>query len=1334
MTNEYLLIKFNLQIPDELYINENVLKFCLEQKDINQIEKFQSRAWNEANIQLFIELYESRKLYYVPGLLLRNNKVLSYFLEKDMDCYDFTEDSWTNDNINLFFKKEDITYIPIGLQSNNYALSKILDMHIYDLIGYFKENAWTKELITRYFNEVSTDDFEINEQLLNNSEVIKYILANGLVKQYKDFFSNYNLTNEDVESYIDSLKENKTSFIEFPNSSSLLKRVLEEKLDKYYSSFNDKAWTDECINTYLNNYSISEYSIPNILKSNSSLLHYILTNTIDFDYNVFNSTAWNEDNIKLFEKLLLNNSYNHELPYCFKSETKMLEFFILNHLTRYFNFFYNGAWTKEITSLFIGVYLANDIDVDMPFYLRYRSEVLKYVLLYNKKQYYNFFVEEAWTEENAEIIEEQIKRGLPKEMIPDILKSSKHFLNYVLDNKLSDYYDFFDSLTGINTESDKYYRILKEQPSLNLPKWFTSSARSLQIILGNPENNIYVKLFNEYAWSQDNATMYFNYFKQEKDIIIYQSMYKSSNVLNELLKQKICIDKLKYFSTDLWTESNIKDLINIISDNELIKQTLHSNFNLLVNINLKKELLKYMLDNYQELNVDKINKFSEIIVNIDNSNSSEIERLKEELAPLLVNSENSEEDFKMIEKIFLSNHLPSVAKKFYVYQIFHKNITEVKDTISPVLQHHRQYQDYIILSDLLKINIESNNDSLRNYLIRLNKGHILFMRVLQDNLTLEKLSYEDFNMLDDYTKNVYLLYNSSRYAKDTKFELTDDLISDAKKLVNLLKVEPENLLDRIIRMYFGLVGINTYDEVVKRLMESSVNATKKGIKHAEEGLIIQKGDFIKGINSVTFLDNILNNGSVATEFLGGSAKKDGDCTPLDTDCSIIEEQQSIPSIFLNQNIQATNYGNTWLVLKNDDRFTITRRDKNDLESIDNIKYQGDKLEAFSTLGKDHYGIRTGFGSTCIDYIVTKEYSQEMAFTIAKNGFYIPVYNTNGELLFTIDEYYKISNQMAGLSHYGHYIYEFSSNLDFPGIEQMISEIKNVEQETSRKKKEIEQIIKDSLSEFGLEVKTEFDSDLSRNKAFFLDIGSTGRKTNLPKESDFDYLLMLDKSIIKDKSKMQKITDKLKESLGKEKLGNGDRIVNNYDFRFVNILLNNNENIKLDITFEGKTDAINYSSDMCVIDRLNTMNKISEFDTLKARANIILGKKVLKEAGIYKSKLSSEPEGGMSAIGIENWILEHGGSFIDAANDFISVYESALEKYTNNGYISKSAVWTEFKNTYHVYNFGENYYSLRKDFIPLFGEFISNNMDEAGLYKMYNCLKSYTENIQQKKGL
>ena len=157
----------------------------------------------------------------------------------------------------------------------------------------------------------------------------------------------------------------------------------------------------------------------------------------------------------------------------------------------------------------------------------------------------------------------------------------------------------------------------------------------------------------------------------------------------------------------------------------------------------------------------------------------------------------------------------------------------------------------------------------------------------------------------------------------------------------------------------------------------------------------------------------------------------------------------------------------------------------------------------------------------------------------------------------------------------------------------------------------------------------------------------------------------------------------------------------------------------------KTDAIDYSSDMCVVDRLNTMKSISKEDTIKVRANIIMAKRILKEAGIYKSKLSSEPEGGMSAIGIENWVLQHGGSFLDAASSFINTYNEVVAYLMNRGYVSKSSIWNEFKKRYHVYNFGENYYSLRKDFIPLYGEFITNNMTEVGLEKMYKCLKAYT---------
>ena len=111
----------------------------------------------------------------------------------------------------------------------------------------------------------------------------------------------------------------------------------------------------------------------------------------------------------------------------------------------------------------------------------------------------------------------------------------------------------------------------------------------------------------------------------------------------------------------------------------------------------------------------------------------------------------------------------------------------------------------------------------------------------------------------------------------------------------------------------------------------------------------------------------------------------------------------------------------------------------------------------------------------------------MAFTIAKNGFYIPVFDTYGKLLFTIEDYQKIRNQMDGLSYYGVYDYNFSPNLDFDGIEQIISNHKKNNEETKTKIEVIKTTISDALTQFGLEMKDHFDGDLSRNKYFFIDI-------------------------------------------------------------------------------------------------------------------------------------------------------------------------------------------------------------------------------------------------------
>ena len=46
------------------------------------------------------------------------------------------------------------------------------------------------------------------------------------------------------------------------------------------------------------------------------------------------------------------------------------------------------------------------------------------------------------------------------------------------------------------------------------------------------------------------------------------------------------------------------------------------------------------------------------------------------------------------------------------------------------------------------------------------------------------------------------------------------------------------------------------------------------------------------------------------------------------------------------------------------------------------------------------------------------------------GNYIPIYDKNNNLLFSLDNYNLIRSKMQGLSHYGLDNYTFSNNLDF----------------------------------------------------------------------------------------------------------------------------------------------------------------------------------------------------------------------------------------------------------------------------------------------------------------
>lgn len=727
---------------------------------------------------------------------------------------------------------------------------------------------------------------------------------------------------------------------------------------------------------------------------------------------------------------------------------------------------------------------------------------------------------------------------------------------------------------------------------------------------------------------------------------------------------------------------------------------------------LRETFKKYVLKFDKNIDIEKFEYVSEVLSRISLSNSSEIFTFREELATQILNTINPIKSLNKVEDIFVRNNIPTFGKIYSCFEILHpdfQNFCSYRITISPVLKNTSSTigKKAIIFSDLIKASFGSNNRSVKKFLNDIEIGTKLYKNIKLRQIQYDTLDELQKNELINFSKILSTLYNNMENKnKDEFFEHTEDVISDISELSKKLSPDGNldyNLGDRIIRMFCGIIGINTLEQAKNWISLKIENADIRNRNASNSEMILEQGDFIKGIGDITYLRNILQNGSVSKEFLGASATSDA--TPLDTDVSkIIEADGTIREKM--SNTAASGYGPIYFVLKNDDRFITTRTNSKTLDA----KHDISKMEVFFTgvLGEDHYGIRTGFSSSEINYIVMENYDERVGLEIAMNGFYIPIANTEGKIIYTSRDYDNIREKMSGLSYYGENKYIFSENLVTSETEYLVSQIEKNSKETQEKRMKIYEVIEKALDEIGLQMKTNISGDLTDGFAELIDTGSTGRKTNVPGEGDFDFMMRLDRSMLISPSKTDKLKQVLLRNFGEVNL---PKLTSTGDFRFKGVQIDTETNVDIDITFTIKNDKISYSTDMALQDRLTTIKKINPEKYKYVVANIILAKQVLKEAGVYKTDHSEEPQGGLGGVGIENWILQNGGSFMDAAKSFIEA--------------SEGKSFEEFKKNYYIWDFGENHLAERRGLYP-YDNFVANNMSQSGYKKMVQTLKEYVK--------
>jgi len=654
---------------------------------------------------------------------------------------------------------------------------------------------------------------------------------------------------------------------------------------------------------------------------------------------------------------------------------------------------------------------------------------------------------------------------------------------------------------------------------------------------------------------------------------------------------------------------------------------------------------------------------------------------------------------------------------------------------------------------------------------QLNSGDLDWDTFNQPTSLMDKDTKANYDTLSTFAWHLATIYNSTLPGKEHPYQLihqqavqdiNNSLQTDFANLTSLIKPNSRySLADRAVRYFAHFIGIKDLADAERYMDDAVKEADTRNRKTAEYLATtnepkLQPGDLVKGMGGwssygISNLDNIMQNGATSKEFLGDASWTD--TTPLDTDLSIVLAKairDGTVSETLKHVFAYTFGGGLWSVLKRENAdgessFVVTRSGQDNAREADVVQARKEGRPEAYYIGfdhPDHYGIRVGFSMSLVSFFIADDtkiknlfdnpsdarsdstpVSEVTKLEIALNGFYIPVVDKDSEeLIFTPDDYDKMRAQMSGLSYYHTGDYQFapedelelpSANIretTIPDTTTIVSELPASMAETDHKHEVINQAIKQAITnipELNLSCKDYLDGDLTENIVEMRATGSTGRQTNAPGSGDFDYMARLDRSILNDPTKKQQITDALLTAFGRE--NDGSAIVNG-NLRLKQVSIDGlAEPVDIDITFAQKTNKVQYPTDAALADRLSNIKNQSETKYRQVLANIIYAKQFLKAAGAYKPRRSPEAKGigGLGGVGIENWVLQHGGSFKQAARDFLSVADNC-------------SGFEDFCAHYPVWDYGENHKGIRS---KPHDNFVADNMNPEGYERMKEALRA-----------
>ena len=518
-----------------------------------------------------------------------------------------------------------------------------------------------------------------------------------------------------------------------------------------------------------------------------------------------------------------------------------------------------------------------------------------------------------------------------------------------------------------------------------------------------------------------------------------------------------------------------------------------------------------------------------ILDRLSRSNSAELRRIKNQIALQILEKEPEtyEKTLNSIENIYLTSNIPDVGKLYLVFKELHPNLlgedTKMQDdsigNIPSLKEATIDERKSMIFTRLLMSAVESNSRNLKDYIETIEQGNEIFKKIRNGEVKAQNLAKNERETITKYNEILNFVYNQSN--KEEKRENTGDIEKDINELAKLFRMDviEREMPDRLVRLFAHRAEIRSLAQSKKIMEKSREKADERNTEFSKrENINIEEGDFVKGIVNTEYFPSMLQRGILAKDFLGGNAMSDA--TPLDTDVEKVTKvgktlDETLKSLevadgYISSVTDGKKLGKIMLVFSKDN-FIETRNKNNEVskENIELLKQDKDKKEVCHNFGTA-YGISMGIGSENIKCIIADKYVDKLGLEIALNGFYIPIVDNDGKVVYTKEMYNNFREKMQGLSHYGEKHFELDETAKKPEMSGIIELVDRSMQNAKTKQEKILKTLEEAVNKNGYTLSDERRTDLKPGIVEFIDTGSTGRGTNMPGDGDFDYMVRMDK--------------------------------------------------------------------------------------------------------------------------------------------------------------------------------------------------------------------------------